>query len=226
VNKLEQFLESVYTSVEKRADSYVELALALAASERLESVVSLSQSPLYRRSFASVYETLASVEMNEAKLASAMQGLAQESCGALAGVAVYGGDSTFIQRPEAKTLKGRSMKRLSQGELAYGYETYWSLRFGDEQSSWTSVINVQRMRSEDTVTSVAQRQLKALDLFAKGQQLYVLDAGHGQDILAAYPSCQQTDFEVENPTDTLRNTASGFSTSNCYACKKQSLFLL
>jgi hypothetical protein len=194
VNKLEQFLDAVYTSVEKRADSYVELAVALAASEQLESVVSLSQSPLYRRRFASVYETLASVEMNEAKLASAMQGLAQESCDALAGVAVYGGDSRFIQRPEAKTLKERSMKRLSQGELAYGYETYWSMRFADEQSSWASVMNVQRMRSEDTVTSVAQTQLKALDLSAKGQQLYVLDAGHGQDILAAYLACQQTDI--------------------------------
>ena len=36
--------------------------------------------------------------------------------------------------------------------------------------------------------------MQALDLSAKGQQLYVLDAGHGQEILAAYPASQQTDI--------------------------------
>jgi hypothetical protein len=67
MNKLEKFLESVYRSIKKRADSYLELALALASSEQLESVVGLSKSPLYRRRFASVYETLGSVEINESK---------------------------------------------------------------------------------------------------------------------------------------------------------------
>lgn len=85
MNKLEQFLNAVYSSVEKRADSYVELALALASSEQLESVVGLSKSPLYRRSFASVYETLATVEINEASLGLAIQGLAQERCVELEG---------------------------------------------------------------------------------------------------------------------------------------------
>ena len=80
-----------------------------------------------------MYETLASVEINEASLGVAIEELAQEHCAELAGVAVYGGDSTFIQRAEAKTLKERSMKRLSQGELASGYERYWSMRFADEQ---------------------------------------------------------------------------------------------
>lgn len=194
MNKLEQFLESVYTSIEKRADSYVELALALASSEQLNSVVSLSQSLVYRRKFASVYETLREVELNQAKLALATQALVQESCAELSGIAVYGGDSTFIQRPEAKTLKERSMKRLSQGELAYGYETYWSLRFADEQTSWASVMKVQRMRSDETVSAIAKAHLQAVDLAAKGQQLYVLDAGHGQDILAGYQAGQQTDI--------------------------------
>jgi Transposase DDE domain len=194
VNKLKQFLDSVYRSIEKRADSYLELALALAASDQLESVVSLSKSPLYGRKFASVYETLGTVEINEAKLALAVQDLAQARCAELAGIAVFGGDSTFIQRAEAKTLKDRSMKRLSQGELASGYETYWSMRFADEQSSWAGVVKVQRMRWDETVSAVAKAHLQALDLSAKGQQLYVLDAGHGQDILAAYPACQQTDI--------------------------------
>lgn len=86
------------------------------------------------------------------------------------------------------------MKRLSQGELAYGYETYWSMRFSDEQTSWSGVMKVQRMRSDETVSTVAKAHLQALDQTATSQQLYVLDAGHGKDILAAYPGCQQTDI--------------------------------
>ncbi len=196
------------------------------SSEQLDSVVSVSKSPVYRRTFMSVYETLATVEVNEPKLALAMQGLAQASCDGLAGVAVFGGDSTFIQRPEAKTLKERSMKRLSQGELAYGYETYWSLRFADEQTSWAGVMKVQRMRSDETVSAVAKAHWQALDQTATGQQLYVVDAGHGKDILAAYPACQHTDFEVENPLAVFGRVSVGFSTSNGHACEKQSAFLL
>jgi hypothetical protein len=81
--------------------------------------VRLSESPLYRRKFSSIYETLSEVEWNVNGLLRAELELFKERCETLGGYDIYSGDSTFIKRNEAKTLAGRVMKRFSNGELAY-----------------------------------------------------------------------------------------------------------
>lgn len=58
----------MYSAIHKRRDSYLELAMALAASEQVESVVALSESPLYRRRYSSVYETLSALKVDESAL--------------------------------------------------------------------------------------------------------------------------------------------------------------
>jgi len=57
----QQFLKTVYDSIEKRQDSYLELALALGSADYVESVVSLSESVLYRRQHGSISDTLQEV---------------------------------------------------------------------------------------------------------------------------------------------------------------------
>jgi hypothetical protein len=74
---------------------------------------------MYRRKFTSIYETLSKVEWNPATLLKAEFDLFKENCEILSGHEVYGGDSTFIKRNEAKTLASRVIKRFSNGELAY-----------------------------------------------------------------------------------------------------------
>lgn len=86
------------------------------------------------------------------------------------------------------------MKRLSNGALAYGFESYWTLRLADKQSSWAGVAMVARMGLAKSVTKMAARHLKLLDRHPSGQQRYVLDAGHGQGILASYSACQHTEL--------------------------------
>jgi len=194
VNKTEQYLKSVYKSIDYRRDSYVELALALASCEQLESVVGLSKSPLYRRSFASVYETLDEVSVDEVGLLKANWHLGERSCAELDGIAVYSGDSSFIRRTEAKTFEGRVMKRLSNGALVYGYESYWSMRLADEERSWTAVMQAERMAADESVSTKAKAHIQALDALATSSQLYVMDAGHGKDVLAIYPECKHTDM--------------------------------
>jgi len=74
VETLKQFLSSVYSRILKRSDSYLELGLALAGAEHVESVVGLSENLLYRRKFASIYETLREVALDEAMLLQANLG--------------------------------------------------------------------------------------------------------------------------------------------------------
>ena len=169
------------------------MGLALASSSQIESVVGLSESPLYRRKFSSIYETLSEVEWDVATLLKAELELFKESCETLAGYEIYSGDSTFIKRNEAKTLASRVMKRLSNGELAYGHETYWTTRLSNQQSSWSGIALVERMAEADTVTSMAAKQMKQLATQHDHKKVFVFDAGHGLDLLQAQRECQNTE---------------------------------
>ena len=67
----QQFLKAVYNAINKRRDSYLEMVMALAASEHVVSAVALSESALYQRKFSSVYDTLHKVELDEAAMLQA-----------------------------------------------------------------------------------------------------------------------------------------------------------
>lgn len=193
MKKSEQFLKTVYSSLIKRSDSYLELALALASTSQIESVVSLSEHPLYRRKFASVYDTLREVSWNDEGLLKGNLALFSESCEMLSGYEVYSGDSTFIKRNEAKTLEARVMKRFSNGELAYGHESYWTTRLSNQGNSWSGIALVERMTETDTVTNMAAKQMKQLANQHGNKKLFVFDAGHGLDLLQAQQTCQNTE---------------------------------
>lgn len=192
MNKLEHFLEKVYASIWKRRDSYLQLGLALASSEHVESIVGLSESVLYERGYGNVYETLRSVEQSPAAWTSAMRELLAKCCETPGGVAIFSGDSTFIRRTEAVTLAERSYKRSRSGELLQGQESYWTMQIADSMSSWCGVFKVERM-VDKSVTELAAAHLTLLDEQAHGLQLYVLDAGHGKAVLESYAACHHTD---------------------------------
>ena len=198
--QLQQFIETVYSSILKRSDSYLELGLALASTEHFESVVALSESPLYRRKFSSVYESLRQVEIDEALWLKASLELLQCECEDLDGVEVYSGDSSFIKRSEAKTLEGRVMKRLSSGELVFGHETYWTMRLSNTENSWAGVALVERMKEGDSVTTKAALQMQRLDAASSRAKLMVLDAGHGRDVLKGFKACTHTDIVMRLKT--------------------------
>ena len=86
---IKQFLKGVYQSIEKRADSYLELAMSLASTKYLESVVALSEIPIYRRRFSSIYESLKEVLINEDKLLIANLEMLSKECELLGGYEIY-----------------------------------------------------------------------------------------------------------------------------------------
>jgi hypothetical protein len=198
VETTQQFLKAVYNAISKRRDSYVEMVMALASSEQVESVVALSESSLYRRKFSSIYETLAEVEIDEVALLKANIAMLGRCCQGLDGYEVYSGDSTFVRRSEAHTLP-RSMKRLSTGELAYGHETYWTMRLAAPQTSWSGVVTVERMK-QASVTDMAKAHIQHLDALSENAKLMVLDAGHGQAVLAGYQATSHTDIVMRLKT--------------------------
>jgi len=196
MSKTEQFLKSLYDSIIKRADSYLELAMSLASTNYLESVVALSEIPIYRRRFSSIYESLKKVLINEERLLIANLEMLSKECQLLGGYEIYSGDGTFIKRAEAKTMPERVMKRLPTGELVYGHETYWTTRLADPENSWTGVALVNRMGVNGTVTTMAAKHMLEIDAKSKTKKdkFFVFDAGHSVDILAAQINCQNSDI--------------------------------
>jgi len=167
--------------------------MALASSDYLESVVYLSESPVYQRKFSSIYETLEEVTIEPVEWLRASEALCREQCEELEGYEVYSGDSTFDEHKEANTLKDRVMKRLANKALVYAYESYWLTRLSQAQNSWAGVLKVDRLKPDDTVTSLARKHLKAIDVVNTKPKLFVFDAGHGIDILKAQQTCKHSD---------------------------------
>ena len=58
-NPLQQFRDTVYQALPKRADATMDLLDALTSSLQVTAPVALSESPLFRRGFAAVYDALA-----------------------------------------------------------------------------------------------------------------------------------------------------------------------
>ena len=194
MKKTEQFLKSIYNSLDKKRDSYLELGMALASTDHIDSVVELSESPLYTRKHGQLYKTLVGVEIDESLWLKANHDVCSKTCETLSGIEVYSGDSTFIKRKDAKTLEGRTMKKLSNQEIAKGHELYWTMRLSERSNSWAGVMQVDRMTRDDTVSSMAGRHMKAIDVLNTNKKLFVFDAGHGQDILKDYQECKHSDI--------------------------------
>jgi hypothetical protein len=192
VNELTQFLKAVYESIDKRRDSYVELGLALASSEYVESIVSLSKSHLYRRGFGSVYDTLSNVKIDETSWLQATRAMLRACCEQPEGVVIFSGDSTFVKRRAAVTLPERCYTRSRTGELLIGQQSYWTHQLVASDTSWCGVVKAERM-NQQSVTEMAAKHLQLIDQQANGKQLYVLDAGHGKAVLAGYRECQHSD---------------------------------
>lgn len=67
-NPLQQFRDTVYQALPKRADTTMDLLDALTSSLQVTAPVALSESPLFRRSFAAVYDVLEEGELPEEAL--------------------------------------------------------------------------------------------------------------------------------------------------------------
>ncbi len=104
---LQQFRDTVYQALPKRADATMDLLDALTTATSVSSPVALSESPLFRRGFASVYDVLEEGDLPEEALQEIFQQSQPATCETIAGYEVYAVDCTSNPRPEAETLPER-----------------------------------------------------------------------------------------------------------------------
>jgi hypothetical protein len=103
LTQLEEFRQAIYDGLGKARDAVFEMMDAVLTSPTIQSFVSLSQNPVFRREWSSIYAALHDSRPNRRKLMNLLvRKVTTEEQPFLAG------DHTFWDRPDAKTLKERT----------------------------------------------------------------------------------------------------------------------
>jgi hypothetical protein len=182
ISRLQQFRQELYQLLPARRDTLLDLLDALASSPHTNSVVELSQSPLFRRGYSSITDAIdeffqaSQPERAEAERQAWNTVLAQ-LIGRYLPVPqqrrfwLFGTDVVPVARPFARTLEDRSFVYQpnpvgSNKPVTIGHH-YSVLAFLPEKGQpddppWVVPLNVRRVQSRVPARRVGAEQLKAL----------------------------------------------------------------
>jgi hypothetical protein len=171
---LSEFREAVYQKVVWRPAAILDLVDALTIAGHVNSPVALSESPLFRRKFSSVYDALVHGELGDdlKSLFSDSQDGGWETIG---GYEIHAIDATPNERMAAETLADRGALKAQQKEpVRYGHKSSWLVRLVQSGTSWVAPEDIERIGTETTDTKVAAQQVK--DLALRNQRPKVVTA--------------------------------------------------
>jgi hypothetical protein len=172
--KLSEFREAVYQKVVWRPAAIVDLVDALTIAGHVNSPVALSESPLFRRKFSSVYDALVHGELGDdlKSLFSDSQAVDWETIG---GYEIHAIDATPHERMSAETLEDRGALKAQQKEpVRYGHKSSWLVRLVQSGTSWVAPEDIERISTATTDTKTAAQQVK--DLAMRNQRPKVITA--------------------------------------------------
>jgi hypothetical protein len=171
---LSEFREAVYQKVVWRPAAILDLVDALTIAGQVNSPVGLSESPLFRRKFSSVYDALVHGELSDElkNLFSDSQAADWETIG---GYEIHAIDATPNERMAAETLEDRGALKAQQKEpVRYGHKYSWLVRLVQSGTSWVAPEDIERIGTATTDTKVAAQQVK--DLAVRNQRPKVITA--------------------------------------------------
>jgi hypothetical protein len=183
LNRLLAFRLQIHASFTFRADALFELVEALLLSPIIRSAVEVSQSPVFRRRFASVYDALRHGRIDLAHLRKAFVGAEPDDALRIAGYAVYPLDTTISARPDADTVADRTkVYSAEQGKAVPGHQFSWlgrAIAFGQ---SWFAPRDVERVPASRKPSEIGAEQVKRLldDPTPGGPKVVVGDSRYAQ----------------------------------------------
>lgn len=164
LNTWKEIRHQVYHCYQRSRDALFELTDALCSETTARSLPELSLSPFFRRTWASVYETLEDGQVDMVRWTNVWtDALLKQHEGAI-WVSI---DSTSIARPEAETSPDRGMIYLpnlphASKPVSVGWQFSTVMLLPQEPRSWGAILSQQRIPSQETAVSVAISQLEAL----------------------------------------------------------------
>jgi hypothetical protein len=190
---ISEFREAVYQEVVWRPAAILDLVDALTAAGHVNSPVALSESPLFRRKFSSVYDALVHGELGEdlKSLFSDSQDADWETIG---GYEIHAIDATPNERMSAETLADRGALKAQQKEtVRYGHKYSWLVRLVQCGTSWVAPEDIERIDTQTTDTKVAAQQVKGLALRHKRPKVITADSRYrDKHFLGAFADLENT----------------------------------
>src|SRR6266566_4420241 len=198
-NRLKHIRQHIYESFERGADALFNLADALLCESQAQSLPELSLSPFFERQWPSVYEALEdgclNVEQVRALWVRVL--LAERAENEPVWIAV---DTSNVGRPSAPTSADRTIIHLPNLPLVdkaigIGWTFSTVVVVPEQASSWTPILDQQRISSEQTAIGVAIAQLQALrPLFGNRRVIILADRWYSTpEFLRA---CQELGYSV------------------------------
>ena len=178
--RLKVFRQDVYNSLCRAHDATFELTDAVMLTRKAYCLADLSQCPIFRRKWPSIYEALQDTRPQRQKL---MKLYIQQM--PTSGQIVLAGDHTAWSRPNAVTLKERTMEHHCNNgipaskpiTLGQGYSTIaW---IPESEGSWAIPLRHERITSWESPISKAVWQLKQACKFLPSRPISLWDSEYG-----------------------------------------------
>lgn len=171
---ISEFREAVYQKVTWRPAAILDLVDALTVNGHVNSPVALSESPLFRRKFSSVYDALMHGQL-DVRLKDLLISSQDASWEKIAGYEIHAVDATPNERMAAETLPDRgALKAQQKDQVRYGHKYSWLVRLVQSGTSWVAPEDIERISTETTDTRLAAQQVK--DLAERNRQAKVVTA--------------------------------------------------
>lgn len=160
---------------------------------QVSSPVALSESPVFRRKFSSVYDALVHGELGE-ELKNLFNRSQDPDWETIARYEVHAIDATPNERMSAETLADRGVLKAQQKEaMRYGHKYSWLVRLVQRGTSWVAPEDIERIGTATTDTKVAAQQVKDLAVRNKRPKVITADSRYrDKHFLSAFAGLENT----------------------------------
>ncbi len=165
LNTLQAFRHEVYSCLQRAADALFEVADALLTDPHAQSLAELSLAPSFQRRWPSLYEAFEDGRIDQESLARIFARYAPLPA---ADQRMWLGiDASSIERPESATARDRSVVYVPNlpersKPVSYGWQFSTLVVLPHQASSWTYVLDQERIDSQRSAIEVAATQLRRL----------------------------------------------------------------
>ena len=159
----------------------------------VSSPVALSETPVFRRKFSSVYDALVHGELGD-ELKNLFNRSQAPDWETIAGYEVHAIDATPQERMAAETLADRGVLKAQQKEpVRYGHKYSWLVRLVQSGTSWAAPEDIERIGTATTDTKVAAQQVKDLAVRNPRPKVITADSRYrDQHFLGAFADLENT----------------------------------
>jgi DDE superfamily endonuclease len=182
---LQEFRQEIYTSFERAGDSLFNTIDALISESQAQSFPELSLSPFFLRSWSSLYKAFKRGQINREGLQNIFIKYIPTS--SLEKRLILGIDATQIERPCSVTSPDRTAMPMhniphaapkKSTAITFGWKYSTVMVLPEKPSSWTTIIDQQRISSDKTDIQVAWEQIKEIVPKLPKRPLILLDRGY------------------------------------------------